>query len=88
MGIVLMANDGSIRTVHSTVTCTMFIYTCYLRPVGLLDVPSLPPLSPRREGKGGPCAELTRALLYQKVGGAAASGSMRQQFAVSDSSIQ
>lgn len=40
MGVVHMANKDGFRSLHYTITFPMFIYTCCLRPAGLLDVPS------------------------------------------------
>lgn len=84
-GIVHLANKGSIRTLHYTIMFPMFIYMCSLRLAGLLNVPSLPPLFPKKRRERSPYAELTRTLLYQKIGGAAATWIMRQQLAETDS---
>ena len=85
MGIVHMANKDSLRTLLYIIIFPVFIYMCCLRLVGLLNDPSLPPFFPKKRSESGPYAELTRAQLYQKIGGMSAPWSMRKQFAETDS---
>ena len=83
MGIVHMANKDSFRTLVYIIIFPVFIYMCCLSLVGLLNAPYLPPLFPKKRSESGLYAELTRAQLYQKIGGMSASWSM--QFAETES---